>query len=82
MAVDLNNPQVAEVLAQIRAIDWYQFEKLIALLFEDAGYKVERRGGPRPTEAWICLLKSPNMQESSNASIGMHGKCRQRKYGN
>jgi len=47
MAVDLNNPQVAEILAQIRAIDWYQFEKLVALLFEDADYKVERRGGAK-----------------------------------
>ena len=57
MAVDLNDPKVAEVLAQIRAIDWYQFEKLNALLFEDAGYTVERRGGAKADYAGVIQCK-------------------------
>lgn len=28
--------------------DWYQFERLVARLYETHGYKVERRGGARP----------------------------------
>ena len=57
MAVDLNDPKVAEVLAQIRAIDWYQFEKLNALLFEDAGYTVERRGGAKADGGVDLIVK-------------------------
>jgi len=31
--------------ATIRALDWFQFEKIIALLFEHEGFDVERFGG-------------------------------------
>lgn len=36
---------VEEVREKLRAIDWYQFEKLTELIFKDLGYKVDRRGG-------------------------------------
>ena len=34
--------------AALRALDWYQFEKLIALLFREEGFDVRRSGGARP----------------------------------
>lgn len=37
-----------EILEQIRNIDWYQFEKLVALTYRKLGYTVESRGGANP----------------------------------
>src|SRR5206468_4017056 len=38
----------AELLEQLRSIDWFQFEKLIALVYQKLGYAVTRRGGANP----------------------------------
>jgi len=35
-------------MEQIRAIDWFQFEKLVALAYRKIGYSVTRRGGANP----------------------------------
>jgi hypothetical protein len=37
-----------ELLQQIRSIDWFQFEKLIELVYRKLGYDVTRRGGANP----------------------------------
>lgn len=37
-----------DILAKIRSIDWYQFEKLVALIYRKLGYTVESRGGANP----------------------------------
>lgn len=41
----LKHGNIAE---QIRKIDWYQFEKLVALTYRKLGYTVESRGGANP----------------------------------
>jgi restriction system protein len=38
----------AELIHQLRAIDWFQFEKLVALVYRKLGYSVTRRGGANP----------------------------------
>jgi hypothetical protein len=38
----------AELLDQLRSIDWFQFEKIVALLYQKLGYSVTRRGGANP----------------------------------
>jgi hypothetical protein len=38
----------AEIIEKLREIDWFQFEKLVALVYEGRGFKVERRGGANP----------------------------------
>jgi HJR/Mrr/RecB family endonuclease len=38
----------AELLERLRAIDWFQFEKIVALAYEKLGYTVTRRGGANP----------------------------------
>jgi restriction system protein len=41
-----NSPQTtAELLDQLRSIDWFQFEKIVALAYGKLGYTVTRRGG-------------------------------------
>jgi len=37
-----------DLVEQLRGIDWFQFEKLIALLYRKTGYVVSRRGGANP----------------------------------
>ena len=35
----------AALIEELRAIDWFQFEKLVALVYRKVGYAVTRRGG-------------------------------------
>jgi restriction system protein len=37
-----------ELIDQIRGIDWFQFEQLVALVYRKQGYAVSRRGGANP----------------------------------
>jgi Restriction endonuclease len=37
-----------DLIEQLRAIDWFQFEKLVALVYGKLGYAVARRGGANP----------------------------------
>lgn len=39
---------VVELVEQLRQIDWYQFEQLMALMYRKLGYSVDRRGGAKP----------------------------------
>jgi hypothetical protein len=42
-------PQTTEkLLEKLRSIDWFQFEKLVALLYRKLGYTASRRGGANP----------------------------------
>jgi restriction system protein len=38
----------ADLLKRLRAIDWFQFEKVVALAYEKQGFSVTRRGGANP----------------------------------
>jgi hypothetical protein len=38
----------AELIEQVRSIDWFQFEKLVGLAYRKLGYTVTRRGGANP----------------------------------
>lgn len=38
----------ADVVNRLRAIDWFQFEKVVALTYRNLGFKVTRKGGANP----------------------------------
>jgi hypothetical protein len=38
----------ADLIEQLRTIDWFQFEKVVALAYRKQGYTVTRRGGANP----------------------------------
>jgi len=59
VALNLNNPQVAELLAKVKGIDWFQFEKLMGLLYKDAGYSVERIGGAKSDGGVDLIVEKP-----------------------
>ncbi len=36
------------LLERLRAVDWFQFEQIVAIVYRKAGFQVERRGGANP----------------------------------
>lgn len=50
-----------DLLQQIHTIDWFQFEKLVALVYRKLGYSVARRGGANP-DGGIDLVIEKNDQ--------------------
>jgi restriction endonuclease Mrr len=54
----------ADLIEQLRAIDWFQFEKLVALVYEKRGYSVTRRGGANP-DGGIDLVIEKDGQRSA-----------------
>jgi restriction endonuclease Mrr len=45
----------ADLIEQLRNIDWFQFEKVVAVAYRKQGYNVTRRGGANP-DGGIDLL--------------------------
>src|SRR6266567_1455756 len=44
-----NRPQTSpDLIEQLQAIDWFQFEKIVGLVYRKLGYSVTRRGGANP----------------------------------
>lgn len=50
-----------ELLDQLQEIDWFQFEKIVALTYRKQGYSVARRGGASP-DGGIDLVIEKNGQ--------------------
>ncbi len=46
-----------ELAERLYAIDWFQFEKLMAAAFRKKGYQVERRGGARADDGIDLILE-------------------------
>lgn len=51
MAVAIN------ISSQLRNIDWFQFEKVVALTYRKLGYNVEQRGGANPDGGIDLIIK-------------------------
>jgi restriction system protein len=47
----------AELMAKLRSIDWFQFEKLVALTYRKLGFTVCRRGGANPDGGIDLLIR-------------------------
>jgi len=57
-------PTTAELLEQLRSIDWFQFEELVALVYQKLGYAVTRRGGENP-DGGIDLIVEKDGQRAA-----------------
>jgi Restriction endonuclease/Topoisomerase DNA binding C4 zinc finger len=65
MDSDPQTPETtAELIQQLRRIDWYQFEQIVALVYRKFGYAVTRRGGANP-DGGIDLIIERNGQCSA-----------------
>ena len=47
-----------DIRMRLLEIDWFQFEKLVAMIYESRGYLVKHEGGAKPDEG-IDLLSIP-----------------------
>ena len=54
----------ADLIEQLRAIDWFQFEKVVASVYRKLGYAVTRRGGANP-DGGIDLVIEKDGQRSA-----------------
>jgi hypothetical protein len=54
----------ADLIEQLRSIDWFQFEKFVALVYRKLGYAVARNGGANP-DGGIDLVIEKNGQKSA-----------------
>jgi len=56
-------PQTAaDLVRQLRAIDWFQFEQLVALAYRKQGYAVSRRGGANPDGGIDLVIEKDGMR--------------------
>jgi len=53
-------PKVLTLSEQLRKIDWFQFEKLIELIYRNRGYSVQRLGGANPDGGVDLIVESAN----------------------
>ena len=54
----------ADLLDGLRAMDWFQFEKVVARLYEKQGYRVNRRGGANPDGGIDMVIEKPGIQRA------------------
>jgi len=53
-----------ELLLQIRSMDWFQFEKLVALVYRKLGYDVTRHGGANPDGGIDLVLQKDGRRKA------------------
>lgn len=59
-----NGSGIKPVMAQVAELDWYQFEKLMALVYQKLGYGVKHGGGANP-DGGIDLVLERNGEQAA-----------------
>ena len=54
----------AQIVSQLRSIDWFQFEQLVSLLYRKLGYTVTRRGGANPDGGIDLIIEKNGHREA------------------
>jgi len=52
-----NGQTIATMIERLRTIDWFQFEKVIGVVYAKQGYRVEQRGGANPDGGIDLILE-------------------------
>lgn len=55
-------PTAGSVSDMLRNLDWFQFEKLVAAIYENKGYKVQRLGGANPDGGMDLLIQKDGLK--------------------
>lgn len=55
-------PSQEDLVSQLRATDWYQFEKVVGLAYAARGYTLHRRGGANPDGGIDLIIESNGEQ--------------------
>ena len=73
----------AALQSMLNNLDWYQFEKLVALLYEQAGYRVDHKGGAEADGGVdLVVWRAEDDFSLFNANIGGNQRWESRLYGN
>jgi hypothetical protein len=54
----------ADLVGQLRSIDWFQFEKLVGVVYHKLGYAVTRRGGANPDGGIDLVIEKEGRQSA------------------
>lgn len=68
-----NPPSTSDLMEHLHSIDWFQFEKLVALVYRKLGYIVTRRGGANPDGGIDLVIERYGQRWGSSASNGKRG---------
>jgi hypothetical protein len=63
--IEASEPEIyttAKLIEKLRTIDWFQFEKLVALAYERYGFTVSRRGGANPDGGIDLIVEKDGYQ--------------------
>ncbi len=71
-------PPTDDLLAQIRSIDWFQFEKIIGALYKELGFTVTRRGGANADGGIDLLLNKGGSRTAVQCKQWRTWKVRER----
>ena len=55
-------PSTGELIGQLRSIDWFQFEKVVAVAYRKTGYHVTRQGGANPDGGIDLIIEKEGQQ--------------------
>lgn len=58
------SPKSKDVIEKLRSTDWYQFEKVVGLIYQSKGYQLTRRGGANP-DGGIDLIVEKNGERAA-----------------
>jgi restriction system protein len=61
---ETSSPAAESVVEKLRAMDWYQFEKVVDLIYQSQGYALHRRGGANP-DGGIDLIIEKNGERAA-----------------
>jgi len=53
-----------DLIQQLRSIDWFQFEKIVALTYKKLGYSVNQRGGANPDGGIDLVIEKTGHQQA------------------
>jgi restriction endonuclease Mrr len=77
----LNNNQhaplsAAEIIRHLREVDWFRFEKIIALVYRNLGCQVARRGGANPDGGIDLIIEWGGEKIAIQCKQWKHSKVR------
>jgi len=71
-------PQLDTISTRLRTIDWFQFEKVIAAVYQNFGHSVTRRGGANPDGGIDLVLQDASGQTAVQCKHWRSWKVRER----
>ena len=71
-------PPMAELTGKLRSLDWFQFQKVVARIYEKQGYAVNRTGGVNPDGGIDLFIEKDGVRGAVQCKQWTHWKIQAR----